>query len=151
MSNDVGHLVRDDGYVAGVCEGLGRRLGISPTLIRVLWLGAVLFFGTGILLYLLLWWIVPHRRQLAIEPAVWVRGAGGAHPPLQRTVNDRRLLGVCGGLARRYDVDPSLVRLAMVVLFVASAGLAIVAYAVGAVLMPGSPRLIRGAPHPVEL
>ena len=154
MRNDPGRLTREDGILAGVCEGFGQRFGINPNLLRLAWIGAVLFFGTGILAYLLLWWIVPHRRTLPAEATVWVRAPGGAHPPLQRTVADRRVLGVCGGLARRYDVDPSWVRIAAVGAFMASAGLALVAYLVGAVFMPGAAPAFRAThaqAHPVEL
>lgn len=142
-------LIRtDDGYVAGVCAGLGRYLGINPTLIRLGWLIAVLFFGTGLLLYLAMWWLMPHERNLPLEPTVWIRERNGSHPPLQRTVNDRKLLGVCGGIARRYGMDPALVRLATLFLFTASGGLVLVAYLIMAIALP-APAV--PAPHPVEL
>lgn len=39
--------------IAGVCGGLAEYFGIEVTIIRLLWAGAVLFFGTGILLYII--------------------------------------------------------------------------------------------------
>ncbi len=138
----------DDGYLAGVCEGLGRYLGVNPALVRLAWIVAVLFFGTGILLYLALWWLMPHELNQPLEPTVWIRGRNGSHPPLQRTVNDRKFLGVCGGLGRRYGIDPALVRLGTLFLFAASGGLVLVAYLVMAIALP-VPRI--SSPHPVEL
>ncbi|EAK8409892.1 PspC domain-containing protein [Listeria monocytogenes] len=45
--------------IAGVCGGLAEYFGIEVTIIRLLWVGAVLFFGTGILLYILAAIIIP--------------------------------------------------------------------------------------------
>ncbi|EAA0350921.1 PspC domain-containing protein [Listeria monocytogenes] len=45
--------------IAGVCGGLAEYFGIEVTIIRLLWAGAVLFFGTGILLYILAAIIIP--------------------------------------------------------------------------------------------
>ncbi len=136
------------GYVAGVCEGLGRYFGISPTLVRLAWIVAVLFFGTGFLLYLAMWWVVPHERNQPLEPTVWIRERNGSHPPLQRTVNDRKFLGVCGGLARRYGIDPAWIRLGTLFVFMASGGLVLFIYLVMAIALP-APQM--SAPHPVEL
>ena len=44
--------------------------------------------------------------------------------------------GVCGGIAAYYDIDPTLVRLLAVVLSLASAGAALVAYIVMAIVVP---------------
>ncbi|EAA0405525.1 PspC domain-containing protein [Listeria monocytogenes] len=45
--------------IAGVCGGLAEYFGIEVTIIRLLWAGAVLFFGTGILLYIIATIIIP--------------------------------------------------------------------------------------------
>ncbi|MBC2109222.1 PspC domain-containing protein [Listeria innocua] len=45
--------------VAGVCGGLAEYFGIEVTVIRLIWAGAVLFLGTGILLYILAAIIMP--------------------------------------------------------------------------------------------
>ncbi len=55
---------RDDRMIAGVCGGLGKYLGIDPTLLRLAFALLVVFgVGSGILLYLVLMIIVP------LEPA----------------------------------------------------------------------------------
>ncbi len=38
-----------------------------------------------------------------------------ADRPLYRSITDKKLTGVCGGIAKRYDLDPSMVRLGFVV------------------------------------
>ncbi|HAO6193777.1 TPA: PspC domain-containing protein [Listeria monocytogenes] len=45
--------------IVGVCGGLAEYFGIEVTIIRLLWAGAVLFFGTGILLYIIAAIIIP--------------------------------------------------------------------------------------------
>ncbi|HGI6540317.1 PspC domain-containing protein [Listeria monocytogenes] len=45
--------------IAGVCGGLAEYFGIEVTIIGLLWAGAVLFFGTGILLYIIAAIIIP--------------------------------------------------------------------------------------------
>lgn len=141
-----------DGYIAGVCEGLGNHFGVNSNLIRVGWLAAVLFFGTGILLYGLLWWLMPREDNVPLEAAVWPSRRDGRHQaPWARTVADRKLLGVCGGLAQRWQVDPLWVRLGTLALFTVSGGLVVVAYVIAAVAMPAPVPALHSRPHPVEL
>jgi len=44
-----------DKKIAGVCAGLADYFDIDPTIVRVVWLLAVLCAGTGLLLYIILW------------------------------------------------------------------------------------------------
>lgn len=50
---------RDDKLIAGVCGGLGKYLNIDPVIIRIILV--VLFFtvGSGILIYLIAWILIP--------------------------------------------------------------------------------------------
>jgi phage shock protein PspC (stress-responsive transcriptional regulator) len=48
-----------DKKIAGVCAGLADYFDMDPTIIRVLWLVAVLCFGTGLLAYGILWIVLP--------------------------------------------------------------------------------------------
>ena len=53
---------RDDVMIAGVCSGAAKSLGVDTNLLRVLLVAAALLgFGTGILLYLACWLIVPQE------------------------------------------------------------------------------------------
>ncbi|HET9015942.1 MAG TPA: PspC domain-containing protein [Thermomicrobiaceae bacterium] len=53
---------RDDRVIAGICGGLGRYLGIDPVLIRVAWVALALAAGTGVLLYLVAWLVIPEEH-----------------------------------------------------------------------------------------
>ncbi|HEY8588825.1 MAG TPA: PspC domain-containing protein, partial [Naasia sp.] len=54
---------------------------------------------------------------------------------IERSRDDRVLFGVCGGIARAFDLDPTIVRVIGVVL-IALGGLGLVAYVVAALLLP---------------
>lgn len=60
-------LYRDtDNYIlGGVCEGLGHYVGLDPLWIRAAFLIAFFGFGTGLLLYIILWVIVPKANTTA--------------------------------------------------------------------------------------
>jgi phage shock protein PspC (stress-responsive transcriptional regulator) len=55
---------------------------------------------------------------------------------LYRSADDRKLAGICGGLGEYLDCDPTLVRVAWVVLTFLSAGVAILAYLVLIFIIP---------------
>ncbi len=50
-----------DRILGGVCGGLAEYLGVDPVLIRLIWAVAVFFFGTGVLLYIICWIIIPRN------------------------------------------------------------------------------------------
>ena len=52
---------RDDRVIAGVCGGLGEHFGIDPVILRLAWIVLAIFGGSGILLYLLAWMLVPRQ------------------------------------------------------------------------------------------
>jgi phage shock protein PspC (stress-responsive transcriptional regulator) len=49
--------------IAGICGGLGDYFDLDPTVFRVLWIILLIFFGTGILLYLILWIVIPREPE----------------------------------------------------------------------------------------
>jgi phage shock protein C len=59
---------------------------------------------------------------------------------LFRSRTDKKLAGVCGGLAEYFGIDPTLVRLAWV-LVAAFAGAGILAYIVAALIIPENPNV----------
>jgi phage shock protein PspC (stress-responsive transcriptional regulator) len=65
MSNSPNSPVRrltlstTDKKIAGVCGGIAEYFNIDPTLVRVITVVLVLFFGGGLLAYLLAWIIMP--------------------------------------------------------------------------------------------
>jgi len=52
---------KTDRKVAGVCGGLAQYFNIDPTLIRVLFVVLAILGGSGLVLYLALWIIVPNE------------------------------------------------------------------------------------------
>jgi phage shock protein C len=56
----------DDKWIAGVCSAFARYLNVDLALVRILWLSAVIVFGTGILAYLICWLIVPREQPAAL-------------------------------------------------------------------------------------
>jgi signal transduction histidine kinase len=67
--------------LAGVCEGLGRRLAIDPLLLRIVFVATTLASGLGVIAYVLAWMLMP-----AQQPAV---GAEREDAP-RRAGRDRR-------------------------------------------------------------
>ena len=61
---------------------------------------------------------------------------------LYRSRGDRLLFGVAGGQAEYLDVDPVLVRIGWVLLILATAGIAVLAYIVLAVITPKNVQLV---------
>ena len=57
-----------DKMVAGVCGGLGEFLGLDPTLVRLIFALLALLGGHGIILYLIMWIIVPYRPANYPQP-----------------------------------------------------------------------------------
>ena len=52
----------DDEVIGGVCSGIGAYFGIDPVWIRLAFIVSVIFFGTGILLYIILWIVIPEAK-----------------------------------------------------------------------------------------
>ena len=52
---------RSDRWIGGVCGGLAKLTGVESWVFRLLFVIAVLFGGTGVLLYILLWIFVPEE------------------------------------------------------------------------------------------
>ena len=50
---------RTNRTLAGVCGGIAEYLGWDPTLVRVAWIILTLLGGSGILIYLILWLVMP--------------------------------------------------------------------------------------------
>jgi phage shock protein C len=56
------YLSRTDRKIGGVCGGLGEYYEKYSTLIRILFVLLALFsFGSGIVIYLVMWLIVPKK------------------------------------------------------------------------------------------
>jgi phage shock protein C len=52
---------REEKMIGGVCGGIAEYFDIDPTLVRAVWVAITLLAGFGIVLYLILWVLVPLR------------------------------------------------------------------------------------------
>lgn len=59
-------LVKGDDFgesmIAGVCYGLAEYFGIDVTILRFIWVIAVLFYGVGLVPYIILAIIMPNKE-----------------------------------------------------------------------------------------
>ncbi|MFN7913890.1 MAG: PspC domain-containing protein [Vicinamibacterales bacterium] len=97
--------------VAGVCAGLADYLDVDVALIRALWLALTIVPGAivgGVVAYALAWIVMPE--------GVSTRVVIGRR--IARSETDKKIAGVCGGLAEYFGVDSTLVRVAWIILAV---------------------------------
>lgn len=53
--------------------------------------------------------------------------------------HNKMICGICSGLAEYFDIDPTIIRLAAVILCLCGCGLGLVAYILGAIIIPDAP------------
>lgn len=96
----------------------------------------VLMIGVGLFIVFSL----RSRQRAAGDPSTTTAGehAMPQEPvkELRRSIRNRKLFGVCGGLGDYFSVDPTIVRLVFVVLVFASFGWALLIYIALGILMP---------------
>jgi len=56
-------LYRGNGYIGGVCEGLGEWSGVSPTIWRILAVSALILFSFTPVIYALMWAFVEPKND----------------------------------------------------------------------------------------
>jgi phage shock protein C len=59
-------LYRDVGHkkIAGVCAGLGTYFNVDPTIVRIIFLLITVFWGFGIIAYLIFWVAMPRKDEV---------------------------------------------------------------------------------------
>jgi phage shock protein PspC (stress-responsive transcriptional regulator) len=62
---------------------------------------------------------------------------------LYRSKTDKKVAGVCGGIGKYFSIDPTLIRLG-VVLFTLFGGCGLLAYIIAAFVIPEEPGYIEG-------
>jgi phage shock protein PspC (stress-responsive transcriptional regulator) len=55
----------DNRVLGGVCGGLGAFLDVDPVILRVILVILFFFFGAGLLVYLIMWIVVPEAKTTA--------------------------------------------------------------------------------------
>lgn len=61
---------------------------------------------------------------------------------LYKSSTEKKICGVCGGIAKYFNIDPTVVRLGAAVLTVISVGTGLIAYVVAAIVMPEDPGIV---------
>lgn len=92
---------RNERLVGGVCGGLAAHFNIDPTIIRIAFILITLAWGTGLLVYLLLWALLPESDSNT--PVIRRR--------LYRNPKQKVVGGVCSGIAAYANVDPIVPRI----------------------------------------
>jgi phage shock protein C len=132
------------GKLGGVCAGLAHYLDTDVTIVRLAWVILSIVPGGFV------GGIVAYAAALIIMP---VSNADVAAPRarVMRSRTDRKLAGVCGGLAENLGVDSTVVRLAWAVLTIVPGVivLGVAAYVLAWLIMPEQAVAIAtGAPVP---
>jgi phage shock protein PspC (stress-responsive transcriptional regulator) len=126
-----------DGKIGGVCAGLADYFNTDVALVRAAWVVLSIWPGAvvlGVVAYLAAWALMPRADAPVGAPAA-------LQPRLVRARTDRRIAGVCGGLADYFGVDPTLVRVAWVILSVIAGAVVfgVIAYLVAWFIIPPAP------------
>lgn len=124
--------VPSEGRLAGVCAGIAAYLDTDVTLVRLVWVILSVCPGVligGVVAYIAAWIIMPASTTAVVVPS---------RIALTRSRLDRKLGGVCGGLAEYLNVDSTVVRLAWAVLTIVPGTivLGVLAYAVAWFIIP---------------
>ncbi|MFI5913619.1 PspC domain-containing protein [Dactylosporangium sp. NPDC051541] len=54
---------RDNRWIAGVCSGLARRFGMSPNMMRLIFVLSCLLPGPQFIIYIVLWVLMPDESR----------------------------------------------------------------------------------------
>ena len=66
----------EDRWIGGVCGGLADYFGLDPALVRLLFVASILLPGPQLLIYVILWFVMPDSRAS--------RARGGSPPHVLR-------------------------------------------------------------------
>lgn len=58
------YKTEENGMLAGVCAGAAEYFNIDPSIVRLIWAGAALLDGVGIILYIAAWIILPDKKNI---------------------------------------------------------------------------------------
>lgn len=116
--------------ISGVCGGLGNFLNIDPIIARAGFLISFFVFGSGLLLYLILWVIMPEAT-----PDELPQFSGSNTRKLFRNTDDKMLGGVCSGIGAYLGVSEVVMRVVFLISFFAF-GTGLLAYIILWIIIP---------------
>lgn len=121
---------RWDKKIGGVCGGLGQYFQCDPTLMRLIlvFLCILTAFAPFLIAYILIWMFVPLGPSTYVEIPC---------KKLYRSKVNRKVSGVCGGLAEYFKIDPTILRILFVILtFTTFIAPTLISYIIGSVIIP---------------
>jgi phage shock protein PspC (stress-responsive transcriptional regulator) len=101
--------------ISGVCGGLGNFLNIDPIIARAGFLISFFIFGSGLLLYLILWVIMPEASTDELP-----QFSGTSSRKLYRNTDDKMIGGVCSGIGAYLSVSEVVMRVVFLISFFAN-------------------------------
>lgn len=127
--------ISSDKKILGVCGGLADYLNVDPTIIRIA--VACLAIYTAIIPALIIYFVMSFVFPQQPEGYTVV----ASEKKLLKSQNNKKISGVCGGLAEYFGIDATIIRLifALCVLFI---GFGLIIYIVCLALMPSEPQQI---------
>jgi phage shock protein PspC (stress-responsive transcriptional regulator) len=128
-----------EGKIAGVCAGLAEYFDVDVTLVRLAWIALSIVPGLllgGVLAYAVAWLFLPEA------PA----RTSFAGKRLQRSMGDKTIAGVCGGIAVYLGVDATVVRGVWVVLSIYPGAIigGVIAYLIAWLVIPADSSVPHG-------
>jgi phage shock protein PspC (stress-responsive transcriptional regulator) len=137
---------KTEGKIAGVCAGIADYLEVDGVLIRAAWVVLSIVPGAvigGLIAYLAAWLVMPEATDPAtVSPA----------RRLTRSATDKKIAGICGGLAEYFGVDATAVRLLWCVLSILGGAIVggVIAYLLAWFIIPQAPAVVLPTAAPVE-
>ena len=120
----------------GVCGGVADYFNVDPTLIRIAVACVALYTAIipVLIAYVIMSFVFPHQPE-------GYTTVNTTKKQLHKSTKNKKLAGVCGGLAEYFGLEATLVRLifALCMLFI---GVGLTFYIVCLVLMPSEPEQI---------
>lgn len=52
----------EDRWIGGVCGGIANYFGVDPVVVRILFVASMLLPGPQVLLYVIMWFVMPDAR-----------------------------------------------------------------------------------------
>ena len=129
---------REHGKIAGVCAGLADYFEVDVVLVRTIWMVLSIVPGAvigGVLAYVAAWLVMPEATESAAVPR---------ERRVTRSATNKKIAGICGGLAEYLGVDATAVRLVwciLSILFGAVIG-GVICYLVAWFIIPRSADMI---------
>ena len=123
---------RTNGKIAGVCAGLAEYFDVDVVLVRAAWVVLSIVPGAiigGVIAYIAAWLVMPEPvEQISVPPP----------RRLTRSTTDKKIAGICGGLAEYFGVDATPIRLLWVILSILCGAVVggVIAYVIAWLIIP---------------